>query len=92
MHMALKNADFETIRTTYPMLAQKAEALKALNCSGTCNVDKKKFDKKRKNLIKRVEKLGKAVRGDNDKKLTKEFDKMHDAYVELGNLCASTAN
>jgi len=87
LHMALEKADFEAIRTGYPTLAQKVDALKKLDCAKTCSANKKDFTKKRDKLVKRVDKLGKAVKGDNDKKLAKEFDSMHDAYVELGNLC-----
>jgi len=87
LHMALENADFTAIRDGYPMLAKKAEALKSIECAKTCPANSKDFTKKRDNLIKEVANLGKAVKGSNDKKLAKEFDKMHTAYEELGNLC-----
>lgn len=88
LHMALENDDFTAIRDGYPMLAQKAEALKNLNCPETCAANKKDFTQKRDNLIKEVANLGETVKGIDDNKLAEELDKMHAAYVELGNLCA----
>jgi len=87
LHMALENTDYDAIRAGYPMLVSKADALKNLKCAETCAADKKDFDKKRDNLIKEVASLGKAVKGSDNEKLALGFDKMHAAYVELGNLC-----
>jgi copper chaperone len=84
LHEALGNGDYAAVRAGYPELAAKAKALEAMKCDKSCVKDVATFDKYRQNLIASVENLGKACQRDDNKKLTAAFDKMHEAYNELG--------
>ena len=86
LHMALEANDYEAVRAGYPSLKAKADAVVAMKCDKSCVTDVSKFDERRAKLQKSVDGLGKAVSGNNDEKLAKAFDKMHDAYVALGQL------
>lgn len=86
MHMALSENDYEAVRDGYPELAKAAEAVKMMPGDDKPVKDAKAFEEKRTLLLETVDELGKACQAKDDKKLTEAFDRMHEAYIELGNL------
>lgn len=86
MHEALSADNYDGIRNGYPLLAERAEAVKAMKANDNIVTDTKKFNKLRKVLLKDVKSLGKACKGNNNEKLTNAFNKMHDSYVAIGQL------
>ena len=88
LHIALMAGDYQSIRQGYHQLAERAKAVEHMKCDDKCvKKDVRDFEKKRKELLKQVDKFGQACQDDDDRKLTKAFDKMHDAYAELGSMC-----
>lgn len=86
MHLALSKKDYQAVCDGYLKLAEKAEAVKKMVCDEKYVKDAKAFEEKRTVLLKTVAELGEACKAKDDKKLTKAFDRMHEAYIELGNL------
>ncbi len=86
MHIALSENDYETARECYPALVENSKALESMPCDDKSIKDTKAFKGKRTLLLKTVDELGKACQAKDDKKLTEAFDRMHEAYIELGKL------
>lgn len=87
LHKALNNGDYQKIRDGFTALSSNIETVKQMKYDASFKANPKEFEKKRKELAKRVKKLGKAVKDSDDKRLVKEFDKMHEAYIALGSIC-----
>jgi copper chaperone CopZ len=86
MHMALAEKNYEAVCNGYQKLAEKAEAIKMMVSDEKHVKDAKAFEEKRNILLKTVVELGDVCKAKDDKKLTEAFDRMHEAYIELGNL------
>jgi len=86
LHEALSAGDFEAMRLGYPLLADRAVAVKKMVCDEKCVTDVGEFKDRRGDLVKSVKKLGKAVKGDNNEKLADAFNKMHEDYIKVAEL------
>ena len=87
MHVAIDANDYDAVRLQYPQLAKKAEAVENMNCGKECKGDKKLCQALSVELADCVKKLGKACDGRDNRLILETFNKMHDAYVALGNVC-----
>jgi copper chaperone len=87
LHIAVDQGDYAKVRQGFAGLEARAQAVKTMKCDKTCTPDMNKFEAKRQEFLKQVDSLGQACQGNDDAMLAMEFNKMHDAYVDMAGCC-----
>lgn len=90
MHMALGEGKYDEIRSLYSKLELASAGVAAYKCpmGDKCPPEcRKEFEARKANLLKSVEVLGAACKGDDNKKVEETFNVMHEAYIKFASTC-----
>ncbi len=90
MHMAFEENKYDEMKSSMPKLIEASKGIASSKCpsSDKCPPDCiKKFDEKKAALLKGVEELDLAFKGDDTKKVDAAFMTMHQAFVDFASVC-----
>jgi hypothetical protein len=90
MHMAFEDDNYTEMKSSMPRLLEVSKEIEASKCPSNdkCSPDcLKKFDEKKADLLKGVENLDTAFKGDDTKKIDEAFMAMHQAFVDFAGVC-----
>jgi hypothetical protein len=90
MHVALEEDNYSEIRNLFPKLQETVKGVSDYKCpmADKCPPEcLKDFESKKAGLLKAVDELGAACKGEDDARIDATFAVMHDAYIQFASMC-----
>jgi hypothetical protein len=91
MHVALEEDNYAEVRNLYPKMQATVQGVADYKCANwdKCSEEcKAGFNAKKASLVKAVEDLGTACKGEDNAKIDATFGVMHETYISFASMCS----